>query len=263
MDAEHGRGDPGQPTVYGPAAGTGSAPTAIWSTRPAPGWAISRCSGGTCPPGGSLHSPRPPRAGRRGRFHCRAGRQRPAGTGRPGDPPVPAGGTAALRHVRAAAGIGLVQRQARLPLDQADSSRRPHMPQRSSPASRYRRVAGPAGPRGALASCAAMNSCLAHQRGVGRPSGDDPPGGQVPPLHLLMAQPGVGRVDQIAVGALPVPHWPARYTGGWPGSPRPCSASTPSRTGAGCAGGSAADGHGIAASLSARVMRAMLCPASR
>ena len=43
-------------------------------------------------------------------------------------------------------------------MDQADSSRRPHPPQRSSPASRYRRAARPAGPRGALASWAAMKS---------------------------------------------------------------------------------------------------------
>ena len=38
------------------------------------------------------------------------------GPRRPGHPPLPAGGAAALRPVRAAAGVGLVQRQARLPV---------------------------------------------------------------------------------------------------------------------------------------------------
>jgi hypothetical protein len=41
---------------------------------------------------------------------------------------------------------------------------------------------------------------------MGGPGGDHPPGGQVPSLHLAMAQPGVGRVDQVGVGTLPVPH---------------------------------------------------------
>ena len=36
------------------------------------------------------------------------------------------------------------------------------------------------------------------------------PFGQVPPLHLPVAEPGVGRVDQDRVGRLPVPHLPAR-----------------------------------------------------
>jgi hypothetical protein len=34
--------------------------------------------------------------------------------------------------------------------------------------------------------------------------GDDPALGQVPPLYLPMPQAGVGRVDQVEVGALPV-----------------------------------------------------------
>ena len=41
---------------------------------------------------------------------------------------------------------------------------------------------------------------------MGEPVGDHPSGGQVPSLHLLMAQPGVGRVNQVELGALPVPH---------------------------------------------------------
>jgi hypothetical protein len=40
----------------------------------------------------------------------------------------------------------------------ADSSRRPHCPQVSSPASRYRRAAGPTGPRGTAVSWAATKS---------------------------------------------------------------------------------------------------------
>src|ERR1022692_1526421 len=74
---------------------------------------------------GHLHSPGPPRAGERGRLHCGAGRECPARPGTPGDPPVPAGRAAALRHVRAAAGIGLVQRQTRLPLPPRIHQRHP------------------------------------------------------------------------------------------------------------------------------------------
>jgi hypothetical protein len=52
-------------------------------------------------------------------------------------------------------------RYAGLPLDQADSIRRPHSPHASSPASRYRRTTGSSrgtGPRVALTSWAAMKS---------------------------------------------------------------------------------------------------------
>ena len=51
---------------------------------------------------------------------------------------------------------------------------------------------------------------LADQRRMRGPLRDHPSLRQVPPLHLLMSQPGVGRVDQVKVGALPVPHLPAR-----------------------------------------------------
>jgi len=54
---------------------------------------------------------------------------------------------------------------------------------------------------------------LADDRLVGGAGGDHPPGGQVPPLHRPVTQPRVGRVDQVGVGSLPVPHLP-------PGVPR-------------------------------------------
>ena len=51
---------------------------------------------------------------------------------------------------------------------------------------------------------------LADQRRVYRRTGDDPPVGQVPPLHRLMSQGNIASVDQVAVGPLPVPHLTAR-----------------------------------------------------
>jgi len=48
---------------------------------------------------------------------------------------------------------------------------------------------------------------------VCRPGRDDPSFGKVPPLYLPVPQSGVGRVDQVMVSALPVPHLP-------PGVPR-------------------------------------------
>ena len=92
-------------------------------------------------------------------------------------------------------------------MDQADSSCRPHRPQASSPASRYCR-AGWAARRGHCLDSDEVG--LADQRCMRWVLGDDPALGQVPPLHLLVSQPGVGRVDQVEVGALPVPHLPAR-----------------------------------------------------
>ena len=109
--------------------GTGSAPTSTWSTRPTPGSGTSRCSGGTCPRAGS--SPAIPRIRRWSarptsspprtppRRAARPARRR-AGTCWPG---------CSLRAVRAAAGIGLVQRQARLPVP-------PRLHQRRRPGSR-------------------------------------------------------------------------------------------------------------------------------
>ena len=53
---------------------------------------------------------------------------------------------------------------------------------------------------------------LRDDRGVGRTSGDDPAPGQVPPLHRPVPQPGVRRVNQVTIGALPVPHLPPGVT---------------------------------------------------
>ena len=130
---------PSWPTRGTPAGrcGTGSAPRRTWPTRPTPGWATGRYSGGTCPTAGS--SPPGPRMRRWSartassppRTPCRAA---PVArlSGRAGQAPVPAGRAARLRDVRAAAGIGLVQRQARLPVPprhtQAPPSPDPHRP---------------------------------------------------------------------------------------------------------------------------------------
>jgi hypothetical protein len=54
---------------------------------------------------------------------------------------------------------------------------------------------------------------LADQRRMRRVPGDDPAIGQVPPLHLLVPERGVGRIDQVEVGALAVPHLTARVPG--------------------------------------------------
>ena len=64
---------------------------------------------------GHLPSSRASGAGQRGRLHRRPGRHRAARPGGAGHAAVPAGRAARLRDLRAAAGIGLVQRQARLP----------------------------------------------------------------------------------------------------------------------------------------------------
>ena len=91
------------------------------------GWVISR------PPG-------PPGAGQRGRLHRRPGGQRAARPGGPGDAAVPAGRAAGLRDLRAAAGIGLVQRQARLPVPPRLHQRRRLQP---GPAEEPVRARGP------------------------------------------------------------------------------------------------------------------------
>ena len=64
----------------------------------------------------------------------------PARPGRPGGAPVPAGRAAGLRAVRAAAGIGLVQRQARLPVPPRLHQRHPPRPR---PAEERLRPRGP------------------------------------------------------------------------------------------------------------------------
>jgi hypothetical protein len=94
-------------------------------------------------------------------------------------------------------------------LDHADSSRRPHRPQASSPASRYRRTAGPAGPRGAAVSWAAMKSAsLTSAACAGWLEMTQPSG-----RFLPVPESGVGRVGQVEIGALPVPHLPAGVAG--------------------------------------------------
>ena len=47
---------------------------------------------------------------------------------------------------------------------------------------------------------------LTHQRLVRGLVGDDPAVGQVPPLHAFMSHADIGRVGQVLVGPLPVPH---------------------------------------------------------
>ena len=54
---------------------------------------------------------------------------------------------------------------------------------------------------------------LADRRRMRRMLRDHPPFGQVPPLHLLVPQPSVSGVGQVEIGALPVPHLPARVPG--------------------------------------------------
>ena len=68
---------------------------------------------------GDIEPSRASRAGQRSRLHRRPGHQRRPGPGpaaRTGAAPLPAGRAARLRHVRAADGISLVQRQGRVPL---------------------------------------------------------------------------------------------------------------------------------------------------
>ena len=90
--------------------GLGHRPVARWNL-PA-GWVISS-------------RPAHPALVERGRLHRRPGRQCTPGPGWPGDTPVLAGGVAAVRAVRAAAGVRLVQRQARLPVPPRVHQRHP------------------------------------------------------------------------------------------------------------------------------------------
>ena len=127
--------------IPGGRCGTGSAPTTTWSTRPTPRWGTARCSGGTCPTAGS--SP-PARRTRRWSARPISSPPRtpapPRGPAGPADPAVPAGRAAGLRKMRAAAGIGLVQRQARLPVPPRLHQRHPPQPR---PAGEHLRPRGP------------------------------------------------------------------------------------------------------------------------
>ena len=89
---------------------------------------------------GHLQAPGACGAGQRGRFHRRPGHGRAARPGRARGAPVPAGRAAGVRAVRAAAGISVVQRQARLPVPPRLHQR--HRP-RSRPAEEHLRPRGP------------------------------------------------------------------------------------------------------------------------
>lgn len=103
---------------------------------------------------------------------------------------------------------------------------------------------------------------LADKGRVRWPVGDDPALRKVPPLDLPVARAGVRWVYQVVVGALSVPYLRPVYRGfARIVRAAPSVHARPLRCGFRC--GSTADGQGIAASLSARVMRARLCPASR
>ena len=54
---------------------------------------------------------------------------------------------------------------------------------------------------------------VADQRQVRGTAGDDPPVGQVPPLHGSVPEGDVAGVGQFGVGALPVPHLSPRIPG--------------------------------------------------
>ena len=138
------------------------------------------------------------------------------------------------------------------------------MPQRSSPASRYARVQpGLSGPRRAARSWAAMKSASLTIAGWAGRAEMTQPSGRFHRCDRPVPQPGVRRVDQItsrcAAGSTPA----APCNAGCPGWPGPCAASTRCRCDAGCVPGQQLTGTGRAASLRARAILAMLCPASR
>ena len=126
MDAEHGGGDPRQPAVHR-AAGVEQVANRLRPGRPVRHGAGSPAGAAVEPARrvGDLRPPRPPGDRQRGRLHRRPGCQRSARPSGPGRAPVPAGRAAALRHLRAAAGIRLVQRSARLPVPTRPHQRHP------------------------------------------------------------------------------------------------------------------------------------------
>ena len=136
----------GNPRYTGARCGTGSAPAPSWPTPPTRAWGTRRCSGGTCPMGGSSRTVQrtrrwsarpvssPPRtsAPPAALPPCRPGCAGPA--------QVPAGRAAGLRDLRAADGISLVQREGRLPVPPRSHQRRPA---RSGPAEERLHQRGP------------------------------------------------------------------------------------------------------------------------
>ena len=121
-----GRGDPGQPAVHR-TAGVEPAAHRLRPGRPGQHRARARAGPAVEPARGLGHLPssRAPGAGQRGRLHRRPGRHRAARPGRPGR----RGGTCwpgCWPAASAAPGwIGLVQRQARLPVPPRLHQRRP------------------------------------------------------------------------------------------------------------------------------------------
>jgi hypothetical protein len=112
---------------------------------------LGRCSGGTCPRAGS--SPGSPRTRRWSARPTSSspGHVRAARPGRPGGTPVPAGRASGLRAVRSAAGVSVVQREARLQVPPQPHQRQQPGPR---PAEDHVRARGPGlasspGPRGA------------------------------------------------------------------------------------------------------------------
>ena len=128
----HGHGDPGEPPVHGPA---GVEPAAHRHRPGRPGQHHARAQAGAAvePARRAGSSPGIPRTRRwSARPTSSPRRTQPRRAARPQAgraPPVPAGRAPRLRAVRAAAGISLVQRQARLPVPA-----RPH--QRDRPRTR-------------------------------------------------------------------------------------------------------------------------------
>ena len=142
VDAADGRGDPGQPPLHGPA---GVEPAAHRLRPGRPGQHRPRAPAGAAVEparraGSSPSSPRIRRWSARPTSSPPRTSAAPRGPAGPAVAPVPAGRAAALRPVRAAAGISLVQRQARLPVPPRPRQRRPPGPR---PAEERLRARGP------------------------------------------------------------------------------------------------------------------------
>jgi hypothetical protein len=103
-----------------------------------------------------------------------------------------------------------------LPIDQADSTRRPHTTQASSPGQQIptfrQRCPITAGSRAVKGACILGDEIgLGDQRRVRGLAGDDPAAGQVLPLRLLVPQADIGRAVTCFGGTLPRRSEPA-YT---------------------------------------------------
>ena len=131
-----------------------------------------------------------------------------------------------------------------------------------SPASRYRRTAGPAGPRGAVVSCAAMKSASLTSAACAGCFEMTQPSGRFHRCTCLCPSPVLAGSTRTASDGCrfhtcrPVYRGLARIAA-TVRSVHPLPARCGFRP------GSAADGHGTPASFRARVIRAAECPASR